>query len=322
VSGSRHEFVDRENKIILEYKAKNAYHTELISFDNRNGEFVFRVRNGFGEFPDGVAVRVSASNGATLAQNEIPVSESELLAQAGFLERLVQVLQEFFSVQAAQAADFSKTYSTSGGGYIRGTLTNTVSGPVTLTVQAGDSTTGVTVNVIASVTLSVDKTLLINGDSAIITLTGPENVLVNWSLSGHGTLKQSQTNTGAAGLTTNTLTASPTIPGDLKVTATVNGQDYSCELRGEVYTLSAASSALTNGTATTLTLQGPALTPVDWSIVAGSTLGVLSNQQLSTDNSGKATATLTANATGSGDIQAKAVGVYFCCGSDQRLYAR
>jgi Tfp pilus assembly protein PilE len=141
VSASRHEFVDRENKIILEYRAKKAYHIELTRFDRNSGEFVFRLRNGFDEFPDGVTVHVRASNGATLAMNEA-------IAPTHFLARAANALRGIFSIKTAHAADFSKTYVTRGGGYIQGTLTNTVTGPVTITAQAGNSTASFTVNVI------------------------------------------------------------------------------------------------------------------------------------------------------------------------------
>jgi hypothetical protein len=60
VSGSRHEFVDRENRIILEYRAKNAYRIEYLGAAGPN-LFRFRILNGFDEFMAGQTVHVTAS---------------------------------------------------------------------------------------------------------------------------------------------------------------------------------------------------------------------------------------------------------------------
>jgi hypothetical protein len=58
VSGSRHEFVDRENRIILEYRAKkDAYRIEYLRKEGDNS-FYFRVVNGFGEIQAGMTVDV------------------------------------------------------------------------------------------------------------------------------------------------------------------------------------------------------------------------------------------------------------------------
>jgi hypothetical protein len=64
VSGSRHEFVDRENRIILEYRAKNAYRIEYLGLFN--GVHQFRLLNGFNETVSGQSVRVTSHDGAWL----------------------------------------------------------------------------------------------------------------------------------------------------------------------------------------------------------------------------------------------------------------
>jgi hypothetical protein len=66
VSGSRHEFVDRENRIILEYRAKDAYRIEYVGTGGL-GIFVFRLRNGFDEVAAGVTATVTAGPGVVLA---------------------------------------------------------------------------------------------------------------------------------------------------------------------------------------------------------------------------------------------------------------
>ncbi|MDR2161358.1 MAG: inverse autotransporter beta domain-containing protein, partial [Desulfovibrio sp.] len=60
VSGSRHEFVDRENRIILEYRAKNSYRIEYLGPAGKN-LFRFRVLDGFDEVMAGQTVLVTAS---------------------------------------------------------------------------------------------------------------------------------------------------------------------------------------------------------------------------------------------------------------------
>ena len=129
VSGSKHEFVDRENRIILEYKAKNSYKVEYLGPDG-NG-FLFRVRDGFGKYVAGQTVRVTAS-GAYLAE-AAPAEPQTLFAKA------VNFLDEFISVKAAYAADLSKAYVTDGQGRFWVRLDPSAPSPVTVTVQAGDN---------------------------------------------------------------------------------------------------------------------------------------------------------------------------------------
>lgn len=126
VQGSRHEFVDRENRIILEYKAKSNYHVE---FTGRNGNvFSFRIRNGFDEYMAGQTVRVTASGVTTLAQaRSVPAT---FLAQAG------DMLGGLFSPREAHAATLSQVYTTGRDGTFRVTVTGLTAG-ATLNVQGG-----------------------------------------------------------------------------------------------------------------------------------------------------------------------------------------
>ena len=131
VSASRHEFVDRENRIILEYRAKDNYYIEFVG---RSGDvFTFRLKHSFDGYVAGQTVRVSASGVMTLAEAGTPSVPASFLAQAGeFLDRL-------FSVRAAHAADLSNSYVTDRNGEFRVTMTGLeASGSVT--VKAGNST--------------------------------------------------------------------------------------------------------------------------------------------------------------------------------------
>ena len=143
VSGSRHEFVDRENRIILEYRAKNAY---MIEYLGPNGgavnEFVFRIRNGFDEYKAGQTVRVTAS-GVTLAA-------APALPETSLLARLGGAIADFFSTPTAHAADFSQSYTTDGQGRFIVRIGSSFAGPVALHIQAGDNSQSFTVNVVAN----------------------------------------------------------------------------------------------------------------------------------------------------------------------------
>ena len=61
VGGSRHEFVDRENKIILEYRAKNAFRIEYVGKAGTN-RFNFRLVNGFDRTVSGQLVHASVTD--------------------------------------------------------------------------------------------------------------------------------------------------------------------------------------------------------------------------------------------------------------------
>ena len=98
VSGSRHEFVDRENRIILEYKAKNSFYIE--SHGLQGNDFIFRNRNGFNEYIAGQQVRVTAGGGVTLAEASVAEPQTLFAKAVNFLDALI-------SVKAAYAASLA-----------------------------------------------------------------------------------------------------------------------------------------------------------------------------------------------------------------------
>lgn len=133
VGGSRHEFVDRENRIILEYKAKNNLNIEFLGAIGGN-RFLFRVLNGFGEFAAGQTVRVS-TGGAWLAESA-PAEPPTLFAQ------LVEFLDELISVKAAWAGSIAKSYVTDKQGQFVVQLDPSAlpaSGTVAVTTTVGNS---------------------------------------------------------------------------------------------------------------------------------------------------------------------------------------
>jgi hypothetical protein len=140
VSGSRHEFVDRENKIILEYRAKNAYRIEYLGMVGAN-IFRFRIVNGFDEFMAGQTVHVTAS-GPYLA-------EAASAQPASLLARAARFLDDLLSVRAAYAADRAKSYVTDSKGEFLVKLDDQSlppGGTVTVTVRAGNNQQTFTLN--------------------------------------------------------------------------------------------------------------------------------------------------------------------------------
>jgi hypothetical protein len=71
VSGSRHEFVDRENRIILEYRLKdnvnNNYYIEYIG--TYSGLITFRIINALGVAYSNKVISIIDSYGGTFLQN-------------------------------------------------------------------------------------------------------------------------------------------------------------------------------------------------------------------------------------------------------------
>lgn len=169
VSGSRHEFVDRENRIILEYRAKNAGRIEYLGpVSGQTNAFAFRVTDGLGRAWAGKTVWVRADN-VTLAV--APQPSRSLLALAG------DVLGGLFGAREAHAATASHSYVTDSQGCFTVRVTSPLSGPVTLHVRAGENEQSFTVNVVANATLKMNvlPTALKQGTTQRVTFTFTRN---------------------------------------------------------------------------------------------------------------------------------------------------
>lgn len=169
VSGSRHEFVDRENRIILEYRAKNAGRIEYLGpVSGQTNAFLFRVTDGFGRAWAGKTVWVRADN-VTLAV--APQPSRSLLALAG------DVLGGLFGAREAHAATASHSYVTDSQGCFTVRVTSPLSGPVTLHARAGENEQSFTVNVVANATLKMNvlSTALTQGTTRRVTFTFTRN---------------------------------------------------------------------------------------------------------------------------------------------------
>ncbi|SHN72308.1 inverse autotransporter beta domain-containing protein, partial [Desulfovibrio litoralis] len=218
VGGSRHEFVDRENKMVLEYKAKDNYHVEYLGKVGIN-QFKFGIRNGFDKYVAGQQVRVSVASGAS-------ITTIASVEPSSFFAKTFDYLDKFFSVSAAYAAENSVICESNAQGEFIIQLANVTETPVMLTIQAGNSSQSVTLNdvTVTSGTLTSASASLANSQTTTMTFTGPANTNVTWSVvSGPGTLS-AQTHTNGSGVATATLTATGIGPASIQVSATANGK--------------------------------------------------------------------------------------------------
>ena len=237
VGGSRHEFVDRENRIILEYKAKDNYHIEFVS---RNGNvFTFRIKHAFDEYAAGKTVRVSASGVTTLA---------EVTAPKSFLARAGDAIVDFFSVSAAYAADLFQTYTTNSNGEFQVTITG-LAAASTITVQAGNSSRtfgGAELgggSTLLSLSLTPASSSASVGGSQPLTLTVLDDTstavsgkTVTWTWKVKGGNQNAQPGTSGPTDGSGQATYTPASPANslqrtIEVTATVDGQTATAEIR-------------------------------------------------------------------------------------------
>ncbi len=236
VSASRHEFVDRENRIILEYKAKNAYRIEYLGPNGARG-FLFRIRDGFGEYKAGQTVRVMASGNY--------LAEAAKTEPQSFFAQAVNFLDELISVKAAYAADLSKTYVTDGQGRFWIQLDPSAPVATTVTIQAGDNSQTFTLAgggaASYAIALSAGTANPAAGGLSVMTATVTTNgvaasgqdVVFTWTVKG-GSLSQqtggtiSTGSSGEAAWTLNgtgdrrTITVTATLQSDTSKTATAD----------------------------------------------------------------------------------------------------
>jgi hypothetical protein len=215
VSGSRHEFVDRENRIILEYRARSCYPIEYLGKASEVGEnvFRFRVMNGFGELMAGQTVWVTAS-GPYLADPP--------------------------SSPLARAAERVKITTDSQGGFLVALYGYNLleDGPVPVTIRAGNCEQTFTLAGVSEVVnLMLEKSAPdpdVTGKS-IVTLTvtaangAPEpDKEVTWSWQGENDVDKEKTGTtDNEGKATLELTNWDSTPRTITVTVTVKAGDKS-----------------------------------------------------------------------------------------------
>ncbi len=84
VDGSRHDFVDRQNEILLEYRAKEGVYTITLNrtLDRNRNIFEFRLTDGFGRPAAGAAVNLAADNGAIVLDPGAGLPTSRITADA------------------------------------------------------------------------------------------------------------------------------------------------------------------------------------------------------------------------------------------------
>ena len=256
VSGSRHEFVDRENRIILEYRAKNAGRIEYLGpVSGQTNAFAFRVTDGLGRAWAGKTVWVRADN-VTLAV--APQPSRSLLALAG------DVLGGLFGAREAHAATASHSYVTDSQGCFTVRVTSPVAGPVTLHVRAGENEQSFTVNVVANGTLKMNvlSAALTQGTTQHVTFTFTRNGVAQSGLevrfasnAAFRELAQGPVNAQTDDQGKVTLDLTPIKGGTATITATVDGETVNASLvvSTGTYTLTTESVSLALNTATQVT---------------------------------------------------------------------
>ena len=233
VAASRHEFVDRENRIILEYRAKNNFHIEYLGMVGTNS-FKFRLKHALDGYVAGQVVRVTAGGGVTLA--EAPAPEKSFFAQVG------DFIVDMFSVSTAHAADSSQTYITDRNGEFVIRLDNVTTTPVLVTVQAGNTNQnfelGATITSTLTLTQDAPQTFTVGAtvnnvsftlaDSANPALVHNASVSLSWGGTGSFVTPSTTVTTDGSGKFTLNLTGQTA--GTVTLTATLNGQSTSCSL--------------------------------------------------------------------------------------------
>ncbi|MDR2745177.1 MAG: inverse autotransporter beta domain-containing protein, partial [Desulfovibrio sp.] len=172
VSGSRHDFVDRENKIILEYRAKQDYRIEYLGRAGDN-QFRFRVTKAFGGYAAGATVTVS-TGGIWLAQHAHPPPDGFLARVAAAIEAFID---RFASARTAHAGVSSKQYVTDGRGEFLVRLDPAFlppGGTVTVTARIGNAKADFTLHgtpVPATYSLEITPATLVQGTATPVTFT-------------------------------------------------------------------------------------------------------------------------------------------------------
>lgn len=310
VGGSRHEFVDRENRIVLEYRGKNSYYLEFLGMDGPN-LFRFRVVNGFGQFAPGYTVGVSINNGATIMQ----VASA---APTTFFARVGTFIEALCSMRAAHAASSRITCLTNTIGQFVVQVDDITVLPVVLTADIGTSQQVVVLDGATITTgLTPPASNTTNGASSTLTFTGPANTTVDWAIvSGPGTLTSAaQTTTDASGRTTATILADATGAGTITVKATVAGVEYTATITiPNLYTLEAlpGNPIVREGETRTLRFvlkqNGAPVANTNGIPVAITGPGSISPTTVSTDGNGEFTLDVTGTGTGTATITATVPG--------------
>lgn len=262
VSGSKHEFVDRENRIILEYKAKNSYRIEYLGPDG-NG-FLFRVRDGFGKYVAGQTVRVTTS-GTYLAE-AAPAGPPSLFA------RVMNFLDDLIAVKAAYAAGFaSRSYVTDGQGRFWVQLDPSAPNPLTVTMAAGDNSQNFTLagGSASSYTyglggLTVTSATGALGGVIVVTNTSDGTPAANVSVSIPLSYRTSG-GSGTAASTTITISGTTNASGEIAASGTVSALTRDVQLSADNYATSVVHQVRGGGQALPAPfITGPSLNLLSW----------------------------------------------------------
>lgn len=291
VQGSRHDFVDRENKIILEYQAKKKFQVDFIGLEGVN-TFRFRVLNGFNKTVAGQIVTVSSTN--------ITLAEVTAQPQPSTFARVKQWWQNLAFVKNAEAASYSKTYITDARGEFVVKLQEVLALPAAVNIQVGETSLTVPLQgatLTATGELTGPETIHTSTPITLTFKSNQPNMPIAWEVVGPADFTDNVLQTSEKGEAQATLKVNSNAEADgvITVTATVDGHPYNFTTKVPFEaTLAADSDEIApDGTVTfTLTSNKP-VTSVTWGVSDSATF---TTRETSTTG-GSATATLKANAS-------------------------
>ena len=301
VDGSRHDFVSRQNDMILEYRAKDrvASINLVRALDADLNIYELSLTDGFGQSLPQRLVTVTAGNGATVREWGGSIGPVMALARTAD-QSSIQVRTDdngLFRIQVIPVAAGTVPVTITHGEASKTLNLQAKALEPVYTLEA--SPTALTQNTASAVTFTVKQDGSAVGNNVSVTLKQNANFS---ELASDQTLT---TNTG--GQISQSLTA--TAIGSQTVSAVVDGQTVSVTFTvtaapASVYTIEASTTALTQNTAATVTFtvkqDGSAVgNNVSVTLKQNANFSELATDQtLTTDAGGQISQSLTATATG------------------------
>ncbi|MDR2870894.1 MAG: inverse autotransporter beta domain-containing protein [Deferribacteraceae bacterium] len=248
INDSRHDFVDRETSIVLEYRAQNSYNIFYVGTVGVNA-FKFRITDGFGRAVANKQATVSVGNGVTLAAAEPqPIG-------------LFAALKSFFS-GVAYAAD--RNYRSDAAGEFIVTLDSVSTTSVELSIEVENTKQSFVLDTqLTTLTYALEAS---TDNMAQYAATGvtftfkrngvavPNNTVVSFTTNANFANLPTTALTDALGQVT-VLNLTATTAGTHTIEATIDGETLSITVTVSIspYTMEASVSDLTQGVGTSVT---------------------------------------------------------------------
>ncbi len=199
VDGSRHEFVNRQNEIILAYQAKEGTYNIVLWRTLGNNTFEFRLTNGFGEPVAGRAVQVSVNQGVTVGSGGVFSTNADGVIQVALTHVPAGVTPPLLATLSAGRT--TKTIPLASG--VSPTDVYTIA--VELNAGAVDVVAIGTNGTSTPTSTTIKAAVTLNGSPA------PDGTVVNWSFAGSEVYNQSDNAVNLAATTSTTTSGVATL---------------------------------------------------------------------------------------------------------------